>query len=145
MSSTRAPDPDSAVWWFRIALGDLRAARAVADDVGLVPRIASSLAQQAAEKALKAAIAFAGTDPPRTHELLVLSAVLRTHGLEIDRAIDLVTLADGVRSGRYPDAEEPGLERLDVAALVASAQLILDVVRDHLVKNGIELEGVEPA
>lgn len=145
MSSTRAPDPDSAVWWFRVALGDLGAARAVADDVGLAPRIASSLAQQAAEKAMKAAIAFAGTDPPRTHDLLALSAELRTHGLEIDDASDLVTLTDSVRSGRYPGSDEPGLERPDVAALVASAQLILDVVRDHLVKNGVELEGVEPA
>ena len=144
MSSTRGPDPDSAVWWFRLALGDLGAARSVASNVGLAPRIAASLAQQAAEKALKAAIAFAGTDPPRTHELMALSEELRTLGLEIDAAIDLVTLTDGVRSGRYPDSDEPGLERPDVAALVAAAQLILDVVRDHLVKNGVELDGISP-
>ena len=144
MSSTSERDPESAVWWFRVALGDLAAARVIANDAGLVPRIASTLAQQAAEKALKAAIAFAGTDPPRTHELLTLSVELRTHGLEIDDALGLITLTDGLRSGRYPDSDEPGLEPSDVAALVASAESILDIVRDHLETNGVELDGVEP-
>ena len=144
MSSTRETDPESAVWWFRVALDDLDAAHVIANAPALAPRIAASLAQQAAEKALKAAIAFAGTDPPRTHELLALSEDLRTHGLEIDDAGDLNALTDGLRSGRYPDPEEPGFERSDVEALVASAQSILDVVRDHLTANGVDLDAIEP-
>ena len=141
---TNVLDPESAVWWFRVALGDLLAARAVANDGALPPRLASFLAQQAAEKALKAVIAFAGTDPPRTHNLVALSDELRTHGLAIGDAVDLVWLTDGARSGRYPDAEEPVIERSEVAALLTSSQSILDIVRIHLAANGVDLEGIEP-
>jgi len=121
------------------------AARALANDKALPPRFALSHAQQAAEKALKAAIAFAGTDPPRTHDLPALSAILRAHGLTIDKGVDLQDLTDGLRVGRYPDSEEPAMERSEVAALLASSQSILDIVRVHLAENGVELEGVEPA
>ena len=147
MSSTSAPDPESALAWFRIALGDLAGACALADDDGVPPRLAAALAQQAAEKALKAVIALAGIDPPRTHDLVSLALDVRSRGLTIPDAVDLAALSDGVRSGRYPDPDETPTERSVVIDLVAGARIVLDVVRGHLEANGVEAdfirEGIE--
>src|SRR3989337_845941 len=71
--SMDAPDStDYAVWWLRIALGDLLTAAAILGDPALPPGGTAELAQQAAEKALKAAIALDGSEPPRTHDLVLL-------------------------------------------------------------------------
>jgi len=50
-------EPETSVRWFRFALGDLAAAKAILADDRLPSRDAAYLAQQAAEKALKATIA----------------------------------------------------------------------------------------
>jgi HEPN domain-containing protein len=137
-----APDPDSAIAWFQVALGDLMAAQALAAHGGLPSRVVAALAQQAAEKAIKAAIAFAGTDPPRTHDLVALSAGLRAHDLSIPESVDLAELTDGLRTGRYPDPDEPSPGPSAVADLVASSQTIIEIVRGHLEANGVDLNGV---
>ena len=56
--------PEAALWWLRTAIGDLAAARALLAVTAVAPRQAAYLAQQAAEKALKATIAFQGDEPP---------------------------------------------------------------------------------
>lgn len=137
------PDPESAVAWFRVALGDLQAARAAAADERLPARIASFHAAQAAEKALKAAIAFGGSDPPRTHSLLVLAA--RLAGLGLDEAVDLAQLSDGAWGGRYPDPDEEPLDPETLAELVASAQSVLNAARHYLEESGVALDDVERA
>ena len=144
MWSTSVPDPDSAVWWFRVAIGDLGAARALMNNETLPPRVAAAFSQQAAEKAMKAAIAFAGTDPPRTHNLAVLSAYAQRQGLVITEALDLEALTDGLSAGRYPDADEPSMQSSDTADLIASSQVIVDTVREYLEANGVALLGIEP-
>jgi HEPN domain-containing protein len=143
--STSGPDSDSAVAWFQVALGDLMAARALANDATLPVRLASALAQQAAEKAIKAAIAFAGTDPPRTHDLLALWATLRQHGVELAAAVDLAELTDGLHAGRYPSRDEESADPSDVAGLLAGAQTIVDAIRGHLESSGVDLTAIQPA
>ena len=72
-----AMPPEAAVWWLRLALGDLAAARGLLLAEGVAPRQAAYLAQQAAEKALKATIALEGGEPPLTHDLIFLTASAR--------------------------------------------------------------------
>jgi HEPN domain-containing protein len=141
VSSISGADPDSALAWFQVALGDLVAAQVLAAHGGLTSRAAAALAQQAAEKAIKAAIAFAGTDPPRTHDLVALAAGLRAHGLSIPESVDLAELTDGLRTGRYPDPDEPSPGTSAVADLVASSRTITEIVRGHLEANGVDLNG----
>jgi HEPN domain-containing protein len=143
--STRGPDPDSAVAWFQVALGDLLAARALANDATLPARLSAALAQQAAEKAIKAAIAFAGTDPPRAHDLLALWATLRQHGVKLAASVDLAELTDGLRAGRYPSRNDQSADPSDVADLLAGAQTIVDVIRSHLESSGVDLKTIQPA
>ncbi|MEW6400091.1 MAG: HEPN domain-containing protein [Bacillota bacterium] len=57
--------------WLTYAQEDLTAARRLAHDEDVAPRQACWLAQQAAEKALKAALCSAQVDFPRTHNLAV--------------------------------------------------------------------------
>jgi HEPN domain-containing protein len=145
VSSTSAPDPESAIAWFRLALGDLRAARALVVDTSVPLRLAAALAQQAAEKALKSAIALAGSDPPRTHDLIGLWAQASSNGLLHADPIDLAALSDGLRSGRYPDPEEPSLSRPEADELIVTAQLVIDAVQAHLAARDVAIEAVEPA
>ena len=63
-SMTAAMPPEAAIWWLRMALGDLAAARALLDVAEVAPRQPAYLAEQAAEKALKATIALKGLEPP---------------------------------------------------------------------------------
>jgi HEPN domain-containing protein len=57
--------PDAAAWWLRLARGDLAAARRLQKADGVTPRPVAYLAQQAAEKALKATLALEGGSRPR--------------------------------------------------------------------------------
>jgi len=142
VSSTRGPDPDSAIWWYRVALGDLAAARTLAGASAPAARGAVVFAQQAAEKALKAALALRGTDPPRTHHLPMLARALRPERLSLDDAA-LRALNDGFRTGRYPEPEEPALDPDTVAERLDLAQQVLDVIADHLQANGVDVRGLE--
>ena len=69
-------DPsDCAREWLAVAELDLLAARDLVGNPAL-PRQASYFAQQAAEKAIKAALAKANLALPRTHDLSELVALL---------------------------------------------------------------------
>ena len=61
--------------WLRFAHDDLAAARLLLTDVELPARMACFHAQQAAEKALKAALAHAAIQFRKTHDLVVLVAL----------------------------------------------------------------------
>ena len=140
MSSTNETDPASAAAWFQIALGDLAGARKLALDTELPPRLAATFAQQAAEKALKAVIASARVDPPKTHDLVLLALVVRGHGLSVPAGVDLALLGDALRSGRYPDPTEAPIGRSVAVDLVDAAQAVVDLVRTHFVASGLDLE-----
>jgi len=58
--------------WLRYAREDLAAARALGERAGGAPRQSCRLAQQAAEKAIKAALVFLRIDFPRSHDLDLL-------------------------------------------------------------------------
>lgn len=105
-------------------------------------RGAAVLAQHAAEKALKAALALRGTDPPHTHHLSMLARALAPERLALDAAA-LRALHDGFRTGRQPEPEEPALDPAVVAERLDLAQQVLDVIADHLQANGVDVRGLE--
>ena len=67
-------EPSPAQRWFRLAEEDLIAARVLLRDGSAALRIAGFLAQQAAEKALKAGLFAANTAVPKIHGLSQLHA-----------------------------------------------------------------------
>jgi HEPN domain-containing protein len=77
-------------------------------------------AQQCIEKLLKAALMAEGQVPPRTHDLTVLSGLLRSVRAEWDWPVNQLRLLS--RSAvifRYP-GESAGAEEADAALMVAS-------------------------
>ncbi len=71
-------DQERAVLWLRHAAEDLAAARVLAASPGIAPRHACFLAQQAAERALKAVLSAEGTAVPRSHDLAQLRAAIKS-------------------------------------------------------------------
>lgn len=134
-----APTPSElAAHWLAIALGDLRAAEALLREPALPGRQAAELAQQAAEKALKAAIVFEGDVPPRTHDLEALArrvpAGRRVQALEVD----LARLTDVLAQSRYPDFFESPLDHEDAGILVADAAAITAAIIVDLESRGLD-------
>jgi HEPN domain-containing protein len=106
---------EAALTWLRYADEDLALA-----EQALVPRLACSLAQQAAEKALKAALVVRATDFPRTHDLVRLRRLLPASSPAAGEAPDLGTLSQLATEARYPgDWDEPVAE--EAAEALAAA------------------------
>ena len=120
---------DEARRWFRFATEDLNVAQRLLIEDEAPSRHACSLAQQAAEKALKAALVLEGIDFPFRHDLDALRQLLpetwsvrRTHP-------DLAQLTQWSVEARYPghwqeatatDAERAVSEARDVYNSIAA-------------------------
>ena len=129
--------PEAAVWWLRTALGDLAAARALIDIAEVAPRQAAYLAQQAAEKALKATIAFEGKEPPLTHDLVFL--LQRSPGEAGLRGllVDIVALSGAQTVARYPELDDLPYEVEEAQQLVVDASRLVAAVQDHFDRLGL--------
>ena len=122
---------DATSWWLRTALGDLAVAQALFEIDSLPARGPAQFAHQAAEKALKAAIASTGSVPVRTHDLVFLA--LRC-GPELRRglgSIDVAVLSAVLSRSRYPHASDPPIDRDDAARWIADAYEIVAVAARH--------------
>ncbi|MBA4370581.1 MAG: HEPN domain-containing protein [Coriobacteriaceae bacterium] len=124
-----SPDAAEAGRWLRFAEEELALARALVSDPEAPARLACWHAQQAAEKALKAALVVRGTEFPRTHNLLALRALLT---LELAARMDLVALAELTQwavESRYPgDWDEPAAE--EARASLLTAETVVAAVRE---------------
>ena len=132
--SDQRPDtePSPAQRWFRLAEEDLIAARVLLRDGSAALRIAGFLAQQAAEKALKAGLFAANAAVPKIHGLSQLHASYPPAGTpDIDHD-DLDILDPWVIDGRYA-ADLPDLGAIEADELLAAAQRVIDQVR-HLLR-----------
>ena len=132
--SDQRPDtePSPAQRWFRLAEKDLIAARVLLRDGSAALRIAGFLAQQAAEKALKAGLFAANAAVPKIHGLSQLHASYPPAGTpDIDHD-DLDILDPWVIDGRYA-ADLPDLGAIEADELLAAAQRVIDQVR-HLLR-----------
>lgn len=137
-------DADAAAWWWSIGLGDLNGARTLAAAVAVPPRHAASLAQQAAEKALKAVVALEGDEPARTHDLVALAASLRGAPEIKRRTKDLRRLTDVAMTSRYPDRVETSLDWGAVNELIELAASLIDQVRTILEAAGVATNAIDP-
>ena|SRR5437762_3422746 len=113
--------------WLRFAREDLDAAARLANDRGAVPRHACWLAQQAAEKAIKAALIWRSILFPKQHDLDALAALL-PGDLRARMALpDLAELTQWAVEARYPgDAGEATFA--DAQTAVGDARRVHDGV-----------------
>lgn len=117
--------------WILFAREDLRAAEAQLGSDEFVPRHSCFLAQQAAEKAIKAALIHQGIDFPYRHDLEHLYLILPAE-LQFDRtAVDLEALTTWVVVARYPgDLSIPSID--DARAAIRDASYILESIERYL-------------
>ncbi|MBA2460978.1 MAG: HEPN domain-containing protein [Actinobacteria bacterium] len=108
--------------WLRRAQNDLNSAEAHHVDTSLSPATTCWLAQQAAEKAIKALLVRAQVDFPFTHDLAALSLLLG-ESLPVPSE-DLVHLTKVASDSRYP-GEAPEPVRDDADTLLAIARTVV--------------------
>ena len=122
---------DSPEYWMAFAESDFASAAARAE--GVMPWKICYDAQQAAEKALKAAMVAREIPAPRTHNIGRLIGQLRQGGAAIPDALDAaVHLTDYAGETRYPS---PFLiSDADADKALSSARAILDWARRDLAR-----------
>lgn len=127
MTATPPEEPTPAQRWFALATEDLAAAWVLLADGTVALRIAGFLAQQAAEKALKAGLFAASIPAPKIHGLQQLLSHYRDGDApEIDLD-DLDLLDPWVMDGRYA-ADLPDLTHGDAHELLSAAERVIDAV-----------------
>ena len=134
MSDTppEADEVSPAERWFRLAEQDLEAAKVLLADGSSAMRIVAFLAQQAAEKALKAGIISVGLHPPHVHGLRQLYGTLASHAPDLAVEIEDLDLLDPwVIDGRYA-ADLPDVSTTEASDLLGAAERVLTRVRPLL-------------
>ena len=123
-----------AMRWIQYAREDLEAARSMRSGETFVPRHVCWLAQQAAEKALKAALVSVQMEFPRTHDLEWLCRLLPdTFSVQPDD-IALSQLSEWAVEARYP-GDWPEATRDDAKSAVKCAELVVDRVYLGLISD----------
>jgi uncharacterized protein len=128
--STMATAREESFQWLRYALEDLAVARLQAADAGSPPRHACFNAQQAAEKALKAALVLLDFDVPKSHNLDALRDALPGGWRVQSEFPDLEALTDWIAVGRYPGAWPEATRADATAAVELGARIVESVVSD---------------
>jgi len=131
-----------AIRWLGFALGELQAARSQPGR-HVRPRIVAFQAQQAAEKALKAALILEGMEPRRTHDLDDLRDRLPADWRVKWRMPDLGRLSDYAAESRYPDDMTP-VTAIQSATAVRQAIAVVRLVREDFDRHGIPTSRITP-
>jgi HEPN domain-containing protein len=125
----------SVAKWLRYASEDLRAAEASVDGEFATPRHACWLAQQSAEKAIKALLIYLQIDFPKTHDLDWLRALAPDDTCVRTEPLQLTALRQWAVEARYPgDWPDPTLEEAQRA--ISTARGVLDAVNLDLTAYG---------
>lgn len=124
-----APDDprQEAEAWLQLAREDLMSARTLLENQTQGLRNAAFLAQQAAEKALKALLIAADLPVPRVHNLGALAASLPVDSEQIDDEA-LAALTPWAVGGRY-GAGEPAVSPREASRLIALADSVVEICR----------------
>jgi HEPN domain-containing protein len=126
--SARNPE-DEADYWLELALGDLIAGRELAANVAVPPRCAAFFAHQAAETALKAIVAHAGAEPPRTHDLVRLAQQCRASVILVVSVDGLRSLTDAHLQAQYPDPVGRPSAADDIGAMLQIASEVVSAAQ----------------
>lgn len=122
--------------WLVYARDDLAAAEVLAGDPYVSPRQACWLAQQAAEKALKAALCFLQSDFGKTHNLDLLRNLLPQGWSMKEKHPDLAELTAWAIEGRYP-GDWPEATTEDARVSLDTARSVLEAIEADLQANGL--------
>ena len=123
--------------WLRYSLEDLEAAEALAG-TKVNPRQVCFLAQQAAEKAVKAILVFCQIEFPKSHDLEALVNMIPEGWTVKSRDLDFSTLTEWAVEARYP-GDWPEATHSDAQTALAIATQILRVVTDDFSSRGLRL------
>ncbi|MGI8687655.1 MAG: HEPN domain-containing protein [Thermomicrobiales bacterium] len=121
--------------WLAYAEADLRIARRLLTPPA-EPDGVCYHAQQAAEKALKAALIFEQIEPPKIHSLDALRNLLPIRWTVRQAAPTLQDLSDWVAESRYP-GNWPGATVADASAALVLAETVVAAVRADLTARSI--------
>src|SRR5207244_2952772 len=121
--------------WVRQAREELRAAEVLLESPGVGPNPACYMAQQAAEKALKAVLVFLQIDYPLTHDLDSVRRHVPQGWLANQQLRGLRRLSEWAFKARYPGpwAAPTGT---DAAAAIRLARVIYESVLRDLEAHG---------
>jgi HEPN domain-containing protein len=125
--------------WLGQARDDLRLAEGGLTPQYLAPGSAGYMAQQAAEKALKAVLVFLQIDYPLTHNLDVVRDGIPPGWRVKEEHPALRWLTEWTSKGRYPGDWGPPTAQ-DAEAAVGMARAILDSVLRDLAERGFQAE-----
>jgi HEPN domain-containing protein len=127
--------------WLRFAHEDLTAAESLLDQSDAIPRHACWLAQQAAEKALKAVLVFLQINFPRRHDLDALRNLI-PDGWKLKASHpDLANLTEWTVEARYP-GDWPDAVEADAQRAVEQARAVWESVTDDLELHGFQAGAV---
>jgi HEPN domain-containing protein len=122
--------------WLRYSREDAEAAAAAVDDARMVPRHACFLAQQSAEKALKAALVSLCIDPPKQHDLDALRLLIPREWSVAREPLALGKLTVWAVEARYP-SDLPDAEEHDAREAVEIARSVYALVAADLKDRGV--------
>ena len=125
--------------WLRFSEEDLDVSLRLLSGCPSAPRHACWLAQQAAEKALKAALILEGIEFPFTHDLDALRNLL-PHGWPVrDTHADLAELTEWAAEARYP-GDRPDPTNADAARAESEARSVHNSVAAEFRRRGVFAE-----
>lgn len=133
---------EEALRWLKFAMEDLRQAEILVRSEEAPPRYACWFAQQAAEKALKAALVLEGISFPFRHNLNALRDLLPAGWRVKDQYPDLSQLTVWAVEARYP-GDWPEATREDADCAVLEARGVLESVVGDFRSRGVEVRGWE--
>ena len=125
--------------WLRYAEEDLITAETFLEHPHVPPRQSCWLAQQAAEKALKAALIFLQIDFRRTHDLVILLDMFPESWQLKKTHPNLTNLTRWVVEVRYPDKIKDATEA-EASEAVRQARAIWESVSAALTEHGFHIE-----
>jgi HEPN domain-containing protein len=123
--------------WLRYAREDLDAAEKLIK-TSAVPRHACFLAQQAAEKAIKAILVLEQAEFPRSHDLEALVTLVPEGWRIRNEGLDLSTLTEWAIEARYP-GDWPDIAPGDAETSVGLAKKVLETVAADFATRGLRL------
>lgn len=125
--------------WLRYAEEDLTTAETFLGHPHVPPRQSCWLAQQAVEKALKAALIFLQIDFRRTHDLVELRDMFPESWQLKKTHPNLSNLTKWVVEARYPEKIQDATEA-EASEAVKQARSVWESVSDALAKHGVQIE-----
>ncbi|MGC1166007.1 MAG: HEPN domain-containing protein [Solirubrobacterales bacterium] len=138
-----AVEPSSAaIPWLELACGDLVTAEAAQKEWRVPARNVAFHAQQAVEKAIKAALVLEGKAAPRSHDLDDLRNRLPPGWRIKSTHRDLSRLTQYAVEARYPD-DLPPINKLQSSASLRQAQTIYRSVRGEFERRGLDLSTLD--